>query len=143
MIGDPHTGVSEIQAGLDHRFDRLRAVTPRGVHLEVTAKRCPADAIVVRRVTDRCEHAELTEVVAAKQALGGHLALFAGSGDGSIDCRRASLLHELRNDAGAGRSDERYLPQRAGCDQIRHRDRKTDDRLRCTLVAEPRALGTL
>ena len=39
VVGDPEAGVAERQAGLDHRRERLAAVAPGRVHLEVAAER--------------------------------------------------------------------------------------------------------
>src|SRR5881628_3486676 len=97
MVGDGAERVSEVDAGFDDVLERLAAIAPRRVHLEIAA-------IVLdprpgqRRVAQRAEDLRAAEGMIAKAAAALDILLLAAAGDRALDGRRSAGLKDLEND---------------------------------------------
>ena len=124
--------------------DRLAAVAPRRVHLQIAAVGPRRDDRRRQRRVEREPQRVPAQVRAPEPAPLLDLAFLGGRVDRGVHCGRSAGPHQFRHDPLAGRADERNVAERALLDQID--DRAIDpggQRLRGPLVAERAALRAL
>src|SRR4051812_33547212 len=112
MIGHRTELVSEADSRADDVGERLAAVAPGGVHLQVAAVVLDSRPLQ-RRVGQRREHLRTTEEVVAQPAPALDVCRLAAFGDGPFDRRRGARLEHLLDDARRRRADIRNFLQRA------------------------------
>ena len=112
MIRDTAEAVATLDAGRDDLVERLAAVAPRRVHLQIAAivgDRRSGQLLVLQRR----EHLRATEKVSAQIAPSCDVFALAALVDRALDRRRRSRLQHLENHARGRRADVRNLPERA------------------------------
>jgi hypothetical protein len=128
--------VPELECGRGHRGDPLGPVAPCRVHLKIAAVIPPGHHAGLRRRLERLRQDGVTEIAVAESPLCLNRGTLPGFCDGVLDSGRASSRDELGQDPLARGADEWDLAKRAGGNEIGHRHRQADDRLRRSFVAE-------
>ena len=144
MIGDADPRPPELMGRLRHRLDRLHAVAPRRVHLEVAQIGARGNDRRRQRRVEREPHRVAAQVGATEAAALFDFAALRRRVHLCVHGRGAARAHELGDDALARHADERDVAQRPFLDQID--DRAIDaggERFRRALVAERAALRAL
>ena len=137
MIGDAGAAPPALEAGVDDRLERLAAVAPDRVHLEVAAV-----LLARRRALPRQDLADRrpAEELAAEAAQPRDFLLLARVAHRLLDERGGAVVDHLARDAVGRRADAGNRLERVGRHQRRDVAIDAQHRLRGALVA-PRALA--
>src|ERR687888_119190 len=112
MIGDTAELIAARDAGLDDLLERLAAIAPRRMHLQVAVifgQLRPLQLVVAQRG----EHLRTAEEMTPKIPPALDVARLAALGNGAFHRRRRSRLQHLEDDARRRRSDVRNLAKRS------------------------------
>ena len=139
MIRDAAEAVAALDAGRDDLVERLAAVAPRRVHLQIAAIVGEARSDELR-VPQRCEHLRAAQEMPAQIALPLDVRCLVALGDRALHRRRRAGLQHLEDHAARRRADVGDLAERAvGLQQRLDRLLERQDRPGGALVA-PHAL---
>ena len=135
VIGHRAPGVAAAAAGLDDRLERLAAVAPRRVHLEIAAVVLAARPAQAGVVVDGAD-AGAAQEVRAQTAAAVDLAALAAGVDHALHHRRGAGRQHLQDHARRRRADPRDARQRpVRLHQLLERLVEREDRVGGLLVA--------
>jgi len=144
VIGDADTQPSELVAPFREIRDRLAAVAPRRMHLQIAEIAARRNDRRIKRRVQRDPHRVATEIGTAEAAALLYFTPLRRCRDRRLNGGRLSGPHEFRDDALARYAHERHIPQDPFLDQVHDRSiGSRSERFRGTLVAELAPLRTL